>query len=279
MGTYSLLSWAFFFLPSIVALGLRESWRSMWGGEREQRDSSPKAVRQVTVKGMWVSQDGNLSMGNWLCPWEHIISEPVQVVAWWQTQGACRDLTLSSPLFWLRDWRADPELSLPPQPLPSGVPCGSLTHSDTFPLAADDTRERLQHPGGDSAQLRKHDAGQPANCCSTGQNTLCPCSPAGPPLTPERQAPLGGSGDHWICRSILKGSCAGRSVPLCLCANVGWQVQGPWGCRSMLAARMRAVCGPLVCVPHVRAQVPLNKMGSELSGTKRIWLPAIDGPG
>ncbi|KAF4794690.1 hypothetical protein TURU_099844 [Turdus rufiventris] len=36
----------------------------MCRGERKQPYSSPKVARQVAVMGMWVSQDGNLSIGS-----------------------------------------------------------------------------------------------------------------------------------------------------------------------------------------------------------------------
>lgn len=270
----------FFFFTKYCGFRLKESWKPMRRQEREQPDSSLKVVRQATVKGMWVSQVRNLSMGNWLCPWEHTIPKSVQFVAWWWTEEFTGIWLSVASLFWLWDWRfPDPELSLSPQPLVSRVSCdGLIVHSDTFPLPADDTRERLLHPGSDSARLRKH-IGQPANCSSAGQNTHSPCSPAVQTLTPKRQVTLSGSGCHRICRSIHEVRCAGRSVSLCLHAHVGWQVQGPWSCRSLLAVRVRAACGPLVCVPHAGAQVPLNKMRGKLNGTKRTSLPATDGPG
>lgn len=102
-----------------------------------------------------------------------------------------------------------------------------LNNTLTPSRATDDSRERLLHAGGHSAWLRKT-----TSCSSTGQNSHCPCSPAVPPLTPERQAPLRGSRDHWICRSIHK---ADVQAGLCLCA-----------CRPMWAGRSRdhKVLGP-----------------------------------
>lgn len=229
MGGHSLLSWVGFalFLPSIVALGLKETWKSMCRG----RGSSPAPASKWQDK--WQRRGCGFPRRETF-PWtigfalESTSSPNLCHLLLDGGLSGFAGIQLSVvPLFWLWDWSfPDLELSLSPQPLLSRVPCdGLIIHSDTFPLPADNTRERLLHPGSDSAWLRKHDTGQPANCSSAGQNThYSPCSPAVWPLTPDRQAPLSGSGESldlleypWgqMCRQV----CA--SVPACPCGLAG----------------------------------------------------------
>lgn len=210
----------FFFIKhcGVRTSGVRESRRSMCRGEREQPDCSPKVVRQVRVKGMWVSQDGNLSMGSWLSTWEHIICAICRLM---EDRGVCRDPTLSSPLIWLWDWRVDPELSLSPQPLPSGVPCdGLIIHPDTFPLPADDTRERLLHGSG-SLQVAARQDRAPA----------LPAAQLCHPDSREASSPQW-EWDHCICWNIHEaevqaGLCLRACMPVWAGRSRDQEVLGP----------------------------------------------------